>query len=207
MSRALDNKYVFHWLSLERLEKFDRAAELKPYWRHFILAERRMVKGISTCFEPMCWSPDAGQRREPCLVIDRARIDAPIHIVDSGPTYHLTREIKRRLKDENATAKAIEQAERMVRMSRSNGDEYFIEGTVPWDAVVALGYERELEAESGDPQDLVDGIAARRNLPVVDMTGWVVGGPGVSETDEIVSEALATAMEREIALPIGPAVK
>ena len=205
MSRVPENKFVFHWLSAARLAKFDRAEELKPYWRHFILSERRMVKGISACFEPMTWSPDEGDNREPCLVIDRSRLDAKFHVVDSGAAYHLTREIVRRLKDENAAAKAIEQAEKMARISRGTGDEFFIEGNVPWDAVVALGYEREFEG--GGPEGQVGEIAARRNLPVIDMTGWAVGDPGVKETDEIVSEALALAVEREIALPALSGIK
>lgn len=188
------NRYLFHWLSPDALEKFDAAGKLEPSWRHWLLDEGRHVRGTSTCEEPMLWSPDEEKEREPCLVIDRKTLGCPVHAIDSAQAFHLTREIARAKRGKRDIPAVIERAKAASKFTHSAPDEHFVEGKIAWDSVVAIGFECLGTPACDDMRARAEAVAARRGIPMIDMTGWEVSRPGYRETDEIVDEARSAAL-------------
>jgi len=192
---TVENRYLYHWLPKEKLEEFHATGTMRPYWTHYVLDAGRFVKGISTTDEPMGWVPDEGLMREPCLVIDRTKIDHEIHAISSSEAFHLTREIRRLKRAKKDIEPAIKGRWRNREMSRWTPDEHFIEGPITWDAVVAIGFEDDGKRSTKAVVESARGIAEERGLALIDMSGWRVGDPGVMETDEIVEEAMTAAAD------------
>lgn len=195
----MTNRYLFHWLSPEKLVGFTKAELLKPYWRHFILGEERFVRGVSLSLEPMLWAPDEELPREPCLILDRGKIDCAMHMIDSGRAYHLTKDILRARRGKRDVSEVIEKAKAALRRSSSRPDEAFVEGPIKLDAVVAIGFEANPDGSSSEAANAAQAAAETLSVPVLDMTGWTVGDPGYRETDEIV-EVVRNAMSSKLAL-------
>lgn len=188
MSHLPANRYLFHWLATEKLVEFSASGLLKPYWRHFILEEGRFVKGISFCEEPMLWHPDDELPREPCLIVDREKIDCPVHFIASSEEYHLTKQVlrARRKKEDIGEILAFNQDARSRTVCHP--DEAFVEGSISLDWVVAVGFQTNGEANDRFAQDAAIRFAEQHDLPKLDMSDWEIGYPGVRELDDIIEE-------------------
>lgn len=189
MTDDRQNRYLFHWLSPEKLVGIEKTGLLRPYWRHYLLDQERFVRGVSFCKEPMLWNPDEELPREPCLIIDRELISCPTHLIDSGPTYHITKDILRAKRNKQDLGPVIERARASMKRTTSVPDEVFVEGFVRLDWVVAIGYEVDEEAERSPALDCARSLSEKHEIPLLDMTGWVVSSPGYDETDEYVDNA------------------
>lgn len=185
--RHQPNRYMYHWLSPEALAAFDASGIIKPYWRHWVIEAGRHVRGISTCEIPMLWNADDEKPREPCIVIDLPTVKHPVHAISSSQSFWLTRDIRNAKRRGDDPQKCIDAAISRCKGELEIPDEYFIEGPLTWENVVALGCEEE----TGSSRDVVEALSRRRFLPVIDMEGWQVGYPGYTETDGIVDEAVA----------------
>lgn len=189
----VNDRYLFHWLKVEKLEEFHTAGILNPGWTHWILDADRFVKGTSTTDEPMLWTPDEDMKREPCLVLDRARIDHPIHAISSSESYYLTKDIRRLKRARKDFRTAIDFRREMRKFSRWTPDEYFVEGPISWDAVVLIGFEDDEKRSTAPIIDIARRIASERGLGMLDLTGWTVGSPCIKDTVEIIEEAIGEA--------------
>lgn len=188
-----ENRYLFHWISPAKLSGLEKNGLLRPYWRHYLLEQERFVRGVSFCKEPMLWSPDEGQPREPCLIIDRELINCPTHLIDSGPTYHFTKDILRAQRNKQDIAPLLEKARAARTRTHSVPDEVFVEGFVRLDWVVAIGYEVDEEEVRAPARDAAIALSEANQIPMLDMSGWVVSSPGYDETDIFVEEAINNA--------------
>lgn len=185
------NRYLFHWLPPERLERFDARGTLAPSWRHWLLDHERMARGTCTTTEPMLWHPDDDLPREPCLIVDRGLIGSPLHEIRSSDAYHLTREILRLKRAGADIGPAIARERELGGIRRSQPDEVFVEGAIGWDCAAAIGFEDDWSDESEEIHKRVEAVASNRGLPLIEMSGWRVGCPGYAETDGIVDEKIA----------------
>jgi hypothetical protein len=187
MTTTEKNQYLFHWLSPEKLAILSSTGIIKPYWKHFVLDQNRMVKGISFCEEPMLWHPDEELPREPCIIIDRQTVSCPIHEVDSSQAYHLTKELGRAKRRGDDVGEVIERAKQSRISILSLPDEAFLEGQVSLDMIVAVGYQT---AEGNSAEDIAIRFSDQHKVPTLDMTDWEVSCPGYRETDTIVRETI-----------------
>lgn len=183
------NQYLFHWLTPDKLTTLSTSGIMKPSWKHFILEQNRFVRGISFCEEPMLWHPDEELPREPCIIIDRTKLNCPIHYIDSSQEYHLTKAIGRAKRRGDDIANVIEGARRSRKFVSSRPDEVFIEGPVKIDFIVATGYQSD---DHGKARDAAASFSDCYNLPILDMTDWDIGCPGFRETDDEIREAIST---------------
>lgn len=190
MTTPPDNTYLFHWTSIERLQRLEKSGVMKPYWTHYLFEEKRYGKGISTCHEPMLWHPDEELHREPCLIIDRTTIEAPSHDLESGETYHLTKAIRNARKAGKPIEPILESVVQARKRTHCTTDEVFIEGPISKDSVVAIGFQDDDLDHTGQRFTAIKAIADAMNLPLLDMTDWEIGSPGYRETDEIVNELI-----------------
>lgn len=190
MTTHPDNKYLFHWTSIERLQRLEKSGVMKPYWTHYLLDKKRYGKGISTCHEPMLWHPDEELHREPCLIIDRSTIGYPLHDLESGETYHLTKAIRNALKTGKPIEPILEGVEQARKRTLSTTDEVFIEGPILEGNVVAIGFQDDDLDHTGERFTAIKAIADAMDLPLLDMTDWEISAPGYTETDEIVDELI-----------------
>jgi len=190
MTDNLNNRYIFHWISIERLQRLEKSGVMKPYWTHYVFDEKRFIKGISGCKEPMLWNPDEDHHREPCLIIDISTVEAPLHSLSSSETYYLTRSIKNATKAGKPIDPILKDIE--IRRTRTFGtnDEVFIEGSILKTNVVAIGYEDDDMDQTGERLALIKTAADAMGVPLLDMTGWQVSAPGYSETDDIISNLI-----------------
>lgn len=182
-----DNRHLFHWMKPKRLKTFADREILRPTWTHWIRDVHGMVRGTSTCLEPMLWNPDEGKPGEPCLILDREAFDFDFHLIDSGNTYHLTRRLKQAIKAGEDIAPILRDDAKSITRSFGQPDEMFITTPIPWKAVVAIGYEEE--RTSAETIELINDVASSSGLPLIDMSGWVVSSPGFAETDTIILDA------------------
>lgn len=180
--------YLFHWLPVQALEAFAGNGALIPRWRHFLLDLERFATGTSTAEEPMLWSPDEGKPREPCLVLLRERIEATIHPIESGETYHLTKAIRRLQRERADIAPEIAWRKEARERRHSTCDEYFVEGPIPWAAVIGIGFEDDGKRRTRETHERVRAVAESSGLTLFDMHGWAVGAPGIEDLDEFVAE-------------------
>lgn len=187
MATSPDNRYLYHWTSIERLKRLAQTGIVKPYWTHYVFDEKRFVKGISSCKEPMLWNPDEDHHREPCLIIDISTVEAPLHSISSSETYYLTNAIKNATKAGKPIDPILKDYE--VRRKRTFGtnDEVFIEGSITKASVVAVGYEDDEMDQTGERLALIIKAADAMGVPLLDMTDWQVSSPGYTETDDIIS--------------------
>lgn len=185
-----DNPFLFHWLPIKRLERFAKSGVLKPYWRHWLPEDRSLIKGISFCFEPILWVPDDDQPREPCVIIEASSLSGDVRHVDSGRAYHDTREIKRLMRRGMTLEAAGEIVASHVRTIKSTPDEAFFLGELKWSSVVGIGFqEGDLPEDAGISRQII-ALASEMQIPIVDMTTWEIGDPGIQETTEITSETI-----------------
>lgn len=190
MTDNLNNRYIFHWTSIERLQRLEKSGVMKPYWTHYVFDEKRFVKGISSCKEPMLWNPDEVHHREPCLIIDISTVEAPTHLLQSSETYYLTKSIKSAIKAGKPLEPILHNIESRRKRCFGTNDEVFIEGPIPKSSVVAVGYEDDDMDQTGERLALIKTAADAMGIPFLDMTGWQVSAPGYSETDDIVSDLI-----------------
>jgi hypothetical protein len=189
MDEIEKNRYLFHWIAPERLKTVSEKGVLNPYWRHFLLEHERFARGISFCEEPMLWQPDDELPREPCIIIDRKKIDCPFHEVDSSSAYHLTKDVLRARRAKRDVNEIL--VERRSSRILGTPDEVFIEGRLSLDWIVAIGYEDDDLHPDNAAKAAADAFSSLHGLPTLDMTGWQVGSPGYRETDELIDEAIA----------------
>lgn len=190
MTTLPDNRYLFHWTSIERLQRLEKSGVMKPYWTHYLFDEKRYGKGISTCQEPMLWHPDDELHREPCLILDRSTITAPLHDLESGETFHLTKAIRNARRTGKPIEPILERTEKARARTFSTTDEVFIEGTIAKDSLVAIGYEDDEMDDTGERLELIKAAADAMGVPLLDMTGWQISSPGYRETDDIIDELI-----------------
>lgn len=202
--RCMDNyepSYLFHWLPPKRLMRFAAAGQLRAYWTHYLPDHRDFVRGISTTDEPMLWSPDDDKPREPCLILDRAVMDQKIIGIRSHEAYHLTKEIKLAIKAGKPIDPIIAKWDQTNARTIAADDEYFVHGPIEWRAVAALGLQRRMRSQDPEGWKACREIAKLHRLPVIDMTNWDIGAPGIEETKDILAEALGR--PSKAALPAG----
>ena len=190
MTTLPDNRYLFHWTSIERLQRLEKSGVMKPYWTHYLFDEKRYGKGISTCQEPMLWHPDDELHREPCLIIDMSTIEAPMHSLESSETYHLTKAIKNATKLGKPIEPILEGIEDRRKRCFGTNDEIFIEGSISKSSIVAIGFQDDDMDHTGERFAAIKAIADAMELPLLDMTAWEISAPGYTETDEIVDELI-----------------
>jgi hypothetical protein len=174
-------RYVFHWLAPSRLERFSSAGALRPGWKHWIVGQG-LVKGVCTAAEPMLWAPDDDLPGEAAVLVDLDLVEPPVHLLRSSLAYHGTKDIIRASRNGGDPAVAISRYEdAMAREARY--DEVFVAGAIPWSSVAAIGAE-------GSRLTAFDAtaFAGRHGLPLLDMDGWKVGNPGISEMHDILAD-------------------
>ena len=154
------------------------------------MEQERFVKGISTCVEPMAWVPDEGLDREPCIILDRSSLEAPVLELDSGATYHLTKAVKRALASGKSLEPLIEAERSKRRFGSARPDEVFIAGAISLSNVVGIGSQGDLPELS---LDAIRAAAERAGLPMIDMSWWRQSSPYVTEIDDEVDTALSDA--------------
>jgi hypothetical protein len=178
-------------LSSEKLDAFSASGVLKPSWRHFIVAERRYVKGTSLCEEPMLWHPDDELAREPCLIIEQAKIACPVHFIKSSEAYHLTKDLALAKRKKQDIEPIIEAGLRKFSKDTSIPDEAFVEGSILLDWVVAVGFQEDFETGDQAAKEIALRFSSSHDLPVINMSRWQISEPHVREIDDLVDEAIA----------------
>jgi hypothetical protein len=163
---------------------------MKPYWTHYVFDEKRFIKGISGCKEPMLWNPDEDHHREPCLIIDISTVEAPLHSLSSSETYYLTQAIKNATKAGNPIDPILKKIEMRRTRTFGTNDEIFIEGSIAKTNIVAIGYEDDDMDQTGERLALIRKAADAIGVPILDMTGWQVSSPGYTETDDTINQLI-----------------
>jgi hypothetical protein len=186
-----ENKYIFHWLSADKLDQFMETGVIKPYWRHFLIQRRGFVKGISCAREPILWCPDEELPKEPCLIIDLEKVSCPVHSISSGDVYHFTKEVLRAKRKKQDIEALIDEEINGRKFVFGTDDELFLEGQLSIDWIAGVGFQSDLDTDDVRAEESARTFSNARSIPVLDMTDWVVGDPGVVETDEIIEEAVS----------------
>lgn len=183
-------RFLYHWLSPEKLSACVSSGSLKPYWRHWIADQKRFARGISTAFGPTNWVPDEGLPRETCLIIDRSLISAPQLEINSGNAYHdthLFKLLRRRGVPADIAAEEIFERARN-RRSPCRPDEVFVEGVIEMACVVAIGFE--FDPADGLPEGEATEAARTLAIPLIDMTEWVSNGMHFLDAGQIIEEMI-----------------
>jgi hypothetical protein len=190
------NRYLYHWLSPERLERFAARGVLRPYWRHWIYDLGGFVKGVSTSPNPVDWMPreDEGVPGEPCIVIDRQAFEHQAVDILSSEAYHLTKDITRAVRSGKDIEPILERVPWSRQRTWATLDETFILTPVPSSAVAAIGYEPD-RMYWHDLQVIRD-AADLWNVPLIRMDGWLANAPDVTELDRLIESAIETPHER-----------
>jgi len=184
------NRFLYHWISPERLGKFVRQGVLKPYWRHWVYDLGGFVRGISASPDPVDWMPreDEGVPGEACLVIDRKAFDHRAVELWSTETYHLTKEILLARRNGRSIDEILARIPDRRAHTWATMDETFIIDPVPARAIAAIGYEPN-RMWWEDLRTITD-AAEQWSIPLVRMDGWLEDAPHAEELDEVMEQAI-----------------
>jgi hypothetical protein len=190
------NRYLYHWLSAERLERFAARGTLKPYWRHWVYDLGGFARGISSAFDPVEWMPreEEGVPGEPCLVIDRHAFEHRSIELFSGETYHLTRRIADALRQKSDIEPILASTSRSRQTTYATMDELFILDPIPSGAVVAIGFEPD--RMYWEDLQAITAAADKWSVPLIRMDGWLDSSPDIDELDAVIERAIENPDER-----------
>lgn len=190
------NRYLYHWMSPERLERFAARGTLKPYWRHWVYDLGGFARGISTAFDPAEWMPreDEGVPGEPCIVIDRHAFEHRAIEITSGETYHLTRSIHAAMKRKSDIGPILASVERSRKTTFGTMDEMFVLDPIPAEAIAAIGFEPD--RMYFEDLQVITAAAEKWNVPLIRMDGWLDSSPDIDELDAVIERAIENPHER-----------
>lgn len=191
-----ENRYLYHWLTVDRLEKFANRSVLTPYWQHWVYDRGGFMRGISTSADPMAWHPKEaeGSSAEPCIVIDKTAFDHDFVELDSSETYHLTQRVKEGMKKGLDVDKILADIPGHRRITFGLMDEIFILSPIPASAIAAVGYEPARMYFS--EVDAISEIADHWQVPLLNMDGWEDYAPDVEFMDHVVLDAIEKRPDR-----------
>jgi hypothetical protein len=190
------NRYLYHWLSAERLERFASRGTLRPYWKHWVYDLGGFARGISASFSPVEWMPreDEGAPGEPCLVIDRSAFDHRSVELWSGETYHLTKRIASAIRQEADIEPILARIPATRQRTFATMDEVFILDPIPAQAVAAIGFEPD--RMYWEDLQAITAAAERWSVPLIRMDGWLDSSPDIDELDAVIERAIENPHER-----------
>mgnify|MGYP001424655205 CR=1 FL=1 len=193
---AGNNRYLYHWLSPQRLETVTKRGVLRPYWRHWIYDLGDFHKGIATSLDPVEWMPreDEGVPAEPCIVIDRLAFEHEAIEIWSAETYHLTRDITAALKRGRDITPILANIPKCRELTFATMDEIFVMSPIPASAVVAIGFEPE--RMPWHDLEIVREASETWDVPLIQMSGWLGYSPSHNELDALIEDAISNPQQR-----------